>query len=131
MDQEIKFKNLPNSANIPQFTVNISMSTTIRGALATSIAIVSGGFLLGQYLQPDTRTSSIAPLPATHTDDAEDGTFAEADLARLPLAELNRHLENLTALKRNVESERSIILNKLVEVDRRLDLAARANSSTS
>ncbi|PLW15370.1 hypothetical protein PCASD_19975 [Puccinia coronata f. sp. avenae] len=107
------------------------MSTTIRGALATSIAIVSGGFLLGQYLQPDTRTSSIAPLPATHTDDAEDGTFAEADLARLPLAELNRHLENLTALKRNVESERSIILNKLVEVDRRLDLAARANSSTS
>ncbi|OAV99664.1 hypothetical protein PTTG_25247 [Puccinia triticina 1-1 BBBD Race 1] len=105
--------------------------STVRGALMTSIAIVSGGFLLGQYLQPDTRTSSIPPLPNTQTDDPEDGSFSESDLARLPLSELNRHLQNLHALKRNVEAERSIILNKLVEVDRRIDLANRASSSNS
>jgi hypothetical protein len=36
---------------------------------------------------------------------------------------------SLHALKRNVEAERSIILNKLVEVDRRIELARRASSS--
>ncbi|KNZ53930.1 hypothetical protein VP01_3099g2, partial [Puccinia sorghi] len=66
--------------------------STIRGALTTSIAIVSVGFLFGQYLQPDTRASSIPPLPISQADDQEDGSFSESDLARLSLAELNRHL---------------------------------------
>ncbi|KAH9462546.1 hypothetical protein MJO28_002677 [Puccinia striiformis f. sp. tritici] len=108
----------------------LSMSTVSR-ALISTIAIVTGGFVVGQYLQPDTRTSSIPELPTSETDDTDDGSFSESDLARLPLSELNRHLQNLNALKRNVEAERSIILNKLVEVDRRIQLAKRTSSSSS
>ncbi|KAI9628868.1 hypothetical protein KEM48_011262 [Puccinia striiformis f. sp. tritici PST-130] len=105
--------------------------STVSRALISTIAIVTGGFVVGQYLQPDTRTSSIPELPTSETDDTDDGSFSESDLARLPLSELNRHLQNLNALKRNVEAERSIILNKLVEVDRRIQLAKRKQEETT
>lgn len=109
--------------------------STVRGAILTSIAIVSGGFLLGQILQPDTSSQSIQRQlsrspSASSPSDQDHQSFSQSDLNRLPLAELKRNLQNLQALSRNVQAERSILLNKLVEVERRIESKKRRASSS-
>ncbi|KAH9823159.1 hypothetical protein DFH28DRAFT_1118532 [Melampsora americana] len=93
--------------------------STVRAAMMTSIGIVSVGFLLGQYLQPESSSPQmVVPPPSVPLDENfEDRSSAE----------LQKRLDNLKAMQRKLDAERAIALNKLVEVDRRIAIASQSS----
>ncbi|CAH7688948.1 hypothetical protein BY996DRAFT_7289560 [Phakopsora pachyrhizi] len=103
--------------------------STAKAAILTSFGIVSVGFLFGQYLQPDEKVSTdsiygnFKNQTKSHNGDAEEGKENDLlDISKFPLKELHRHLDNLKAMKKNVENEKSLIHNKLLQVERRIEL---------
>ncbi|MBW0484926.1 hypothetical protein O181_024641 [Austropuccinia psidii MF-1] len=99
--------------------------STVRAAIMTSIGIVSVGFLLGQYLQPSTHNKNL------QSSNSSSSTYNFDSLHGLTLSELKSRLENLQAIRRNIETERLIALNKLFEVERRMQLNINRSSSQS
>ncbi|KAG0148579.1 hypothetical protein CROQUDRAFT_654661 [Cronartium quercuum f. sp. fusiforme G11] len=93
--------------------------STVRAAMLTSLGIVSVGFLLGQYLQPEPSPQVFLATPEPQPEENYHGRSS---------AELRNRLDNLKAMQRKLDAERAIALNKLVEVDKRLGIASPIDS---